>query len=65
MRYFIGDVRDKERLFRAFEGVEYVIHATALKQGPAAEYNLFGAVKTNIMGAENVINVAIDQGEKK
>jgi len=61
MRYFIGDVRDKERLYRAFQGVDYVIHAAALKQVPAAEYNPFEAVKTNILGAQNVINVAIDQ----
>jgi UDP-N-acetylglucosamine 4,6-dehydratase len=65
MRYFIGDVRDKERLYRAFHGVDYVIHAAALKQVPAAEYNPFEAVKTNILGAENVINVAIDKGVKK
>lgn len=65
IRYFIGDVRDKERLHRAFHGVEYVIHAAALKQVPAAEYNPFEAVKTNIIGAQNVINVAIDQGVKK
>lgn len=65
MRYFIGDVRDKERLDRAFHGVDYVIHAAALKQVPAAEYNPFEAVKTNILGAQNVINVAIDQGVKK
>jgi len=65
MRYFIGDVRDKERLNRAFQGVDYVIHAAALKQVPAAEYNPFEAVKTNIMGAQNVINVAIDQGVKR
>jgi UDP-N-acetylglucosamine 4,6-dehydratase len=65
MRYFIGDVRDKERLYRAFQGVDYVIHAAALKQVPAAEYNPFEAVKTNIIGAQNVINVAIDQGVKK
>jgi UDP-N-acetylglucosamine 4,6-dehydratase len=65
MRYFIGDVRDKERLYRAFQGVDYVIHAAALKQVPAAEYNPFEAVKTNILGAQNVINVAIDQGVKK
>ena len=62
IRYFIGDVRDKERLNRAFYGVDYVIHAAALKQVPAAEYNPFEAVKTNIIGAQNVINVAIDQG---
>jgi UDP-N-acetylglucosamine 4,6-dehydratase len=61
MRYFIGDVRDKERLYRAFQGVDYVIHAAALKQVPAAEYNPFEAVKTNIIGAQNVINAAIDQ----
>jgi len=60
IRYFIGDVRDKERLYRAFTGVDYVIHAAALKQVPAAEYNPFEAVKTNILGAENIINVAID-----
>ncbi len=65
IRYFIGDVRDKERLHRAFHGVDYVIHAAALKQVPAAEYNPFEAIKTNIIGAQNVINVAIDQGVKK
>jgi UDP-N-acetylglucosamine 4,6-dehydratase len=65
MRYFIGDIRDKERLNRAFRNVDYVIHAAALKQVPAAEYNPFEAVKTNILGAQNVINVAIDQGVKK
>ena len=65
MRYFIGDVRDKERLYRAFQGVDYVIHAAALKQVPAAEYNPFEAVKMNILGAQNVINVAIDQGVKR
>jgi UDP-N-acetylglucosamine 4,6-dehydratase len=65
IRYFIGDVRDKERLYRAFHGVDYVVHAAALKQIPAAEYNPFEAVKTNIIGAQNVINVAIDQGVKK
>ena len=62
IRYFIGDVRDKERLNRAFQGVDFVIHAAAMKQVPAAEYNPFEAVKTNIIGAQNVINVAIDQG---
>ncbi len=65
IRYFIGDVRDKERLYRAFHSVDYVIHAAALKQVPAAEYNPFEAIKTNILGAENIINVAIDQGVKK
>jgi len=65
MRYFIGDVRDKERMNRAFRNVDYVIHAAALKQVPAAEYNPFEAIKTNILGSQNVINVAIDQGVKK
>ena len=65
MRYFIGDVRDKERLYRAFQGVDYIIHAAALKQVPTLEYNPFEAVKTNIIGAQNIINVAIDQGVKK
>lgn len=65
IRYFIGDVRDKERLYRAFHGVDCVIHAAALKQVPAAEYNPFEAVKTNILGAQNVINVAIDQRVKR
>ena len=63
MRFFIGDVRDEKRLTKALEGVDIVIHAAALKQVPAAEYNPFEAVKTNILGAENVINasVATDQ----
>jgi UDP-N-acetylglucosamine 4,6-dehydratase len=65
IRFFIGDVRDAERLSRAFHNVDYVIHAAALKQVPAAEYNPFEAVKTNILGAQNIINVAIDQGIKK
>jgi UDP-N-acetylglucosamine 4,6-dehydratase len=65
VRYFIGDVRDKERLNRGFQDVDYVIHAAALKQVPTLEYNPFEAVKTNIIGAQNVINVAIDQGVKK
>src|SRR4030067_1374264 len=65
LRFFIGDVRDKERLYRAFRGVDYVIHAAALKQVPAAEYNQFEAGKTNILGAQNIINVAIDPGGKK
>lgn len=65
MRYFLGDVRDQERLARAFHGVDYIIHAAALKQIPAAEYNPFEAVKTNILGAQNIINVAIDRGVKK
>ncbi len=65
LRYFIGDVRDKERLTRAFDGVDIVIHAAALKQVPACEYNPFEAVKTNILGAENIINAAIDRNVKK
>lgn len=65
VRYFIGDVRDKERLMRAFEGVDIVIHAAALKQVPAAEYNPMECIKTNILGAENIINAAIDCGVKK
>jgi len=65
IRYFIGDVRDKERLYRAFDQVDIVIHAAALKQVPAAEYNPFEAVKTNIIGAQNIINVAIDQRVKR
>lgn len=65
IRFFIGDVRDKERLHRAFQGVDYIIHAAAMKQITAAEYNPFEAVKTNILGAQNVINVAIDQGVER
>lgn len=65
IRYFIGNVRDKERLYRAFDGVDYVIHAAALKQVPACEYNPFEAVKTNINGAQNIVNAAIDKGVKK
>jgi UDP-N-acetylglucosamine 4,6-dehydratase len=65
IRYFIGDVRDRERLYRAFNGVDVVVHAAALKQVPACEYNPFEAVQTNIMGAKNVIDAAIDQGVKK
>ncbi|MFY8300301.1 UDP-N-acetylglucosamine 4,6-dehydratase (inverting) [Pseudoalteromonas sp. SS15] len=65
MRYFIGDVRDKERLIRAMRGVDYVIHAAALKQVPAAEYNPMECIKTNINGAENVIEAALDNNVKK
>jgi UDP-N-acetylglucosamine 4,6-dehydratase/5-epimerase len=61
LRYFLGDVRDKERLYRAFDGIQVVIHAAAMKQVPASEYNPMEAIKTNIIGAENVINVCIDQ----
>jgi UDP-N-acetylglucosamine 4,6-dehydratase len=62
MRYFIGDVRDEPRLRRALEGVDIVVHAAALKQVPAAEYNPFEAVKTNILGAQNVIDASIAAG---
>ncbi len=65
LRFFIGDVRDRERLTRAMEGVDYVIHAAALKQVPACEYNPAEAIKTNIHGALNVIDSALDTGVKK
>lgn len=65
LRFFIGDVRDKERLTRAFEGVDYVVHAAALKQVPACEYNPNEAIKTNIHGAQNVIDAALDTNVKK
>ncbi len=65
LRFFIGDVRDRARLSRAFEGVDYVIHAAALKQVPACEYNPAEAIKTNIGGAQNVIDAALDSGIKK
>ena len=65
MRYFIGDVRDAERLRMALRGVDHVIHAAALKQVPTAEYNPFECIKTNVMGAENVVNAAIACGVKR
>jgi len=65
LRFFIGDVRDEDRLKRAMEGVDYVIHAAALKQVPACEYNPLEAIKTNIEGAANVINAVLDTGVKK
>lgn len=65
IRYFLGDIRDKSRLYRAFEEVDYVIHAAALKQVPALEYNPTEAVKTNIGGADNIVDAAIDAGVKK
>jgi len=65
LRFFIGDVRDKDRLKRAFDGTDIVIHAAALKQIPAAEYNPFEFIKTNILGAANVIDASIDCGVKK
>ncbi len=65
LRYFLGDVRDLDRLRRALTGVDTVIHAAALKQVPACEYNPFEAVKTNILGAQNLVNAAIDSGVKR
>lgn len=65
LRYFIGDVRDADRLRRAMEGIEVVIHAAALKQVPAAEYNPFECIKTNILGAQNVIEACLDKGVKR
>lgn len=65
IRYFIGDVRDKDRLRRAMEGIEIVIHAAALKQVPAAEYNPFECIKTNVLGAQNVIEACLDGNVKK
>jgi len=65
LRFFIGDVRDKERLKRALNGVDYIIHAAALKQVPSCEYNPIEAVRTNVIGAQNIIDAAIDCGVKK
>jgi UDP-N-acetylglucosamine 4,6-dehydratase len=65
LRYFIGDVRDQQRLFRAMHGVDIVVHAAALKQVPACEYNPMEAIKTNILGSSNVIEAALDAGVKK
>lgn len=65
LRFFIGDVRDKDRLYRAFKNVDYVIHAAAMKQVPACEYNPFEAIKTNIHGAQNIVDAAIDCKVKK
>ncbi len=65
MRYFLGDVRDKDRLTRAFEDVDIIIHAAALKQVPAAEYNPMECIKTNVLGAENVIEAALSNHVKK
>ena len=65
IRYFLGDIRDKDRLYRAFDGVDYIIHAAALKQVPALEYNPFEAVKTNIVGAQNIVDAAVDRNVKK
>lgn len=65
IRYFIGDIRDRDRITRALEGIDTVIHAAALKQVPAAEYNPFEAIKTNIIGGQNLIEACIDRGVKK
>ncbi len=65
LRFFLGDIRDRNRLYRAFDGVDIVIHAAALKQIPAAEYNPFEVVKTNILGAQNIIDAAIDRGVER
>ena len=65
LRYFIGDIRDAARLRRAFEGVDFVVHAAALKQVPACEYNPMEAVKTNILGSSNVIDAALDAGVER
>jgi UDP-N-acetylglucosamine 4,6-dehydratase/5-epimerase len=65
LRYFIGDVRDANRLHRAFDGIDIVVHAAALKQVPTAEYNPFEVIKTNVLGAQHVIDVAIDRHVKR
>jgi len=65
VRFFIGDVRDKDRLYRALDGVDYVVHAAATKIVPTAEYNPFECVKTNIIGAMNLIDACIDKGIKR
>lgn len=65
IRYFIGDIRDKERLYRALQGVDFVIHAAAMKHVPASEYNPTEAIKTNIYGTQNLINVAADVGVQR
>jgi UDP-N-acetylglucosamine 4,6-dehydratase len=65
LRFFIGDVRDRDRLYRALDGVDFVVHAAALKQVPTAEYNPLEAIKTNIIGAANVIDAAIDRNVKR
>ena len=62
LRYFLGDIRDKDRMKRACEGVDIVVHAAALKQVPACEYNPMEAIKTNILGSSNVVDAALDTG---
>ncbi|MDA9249185.1 UDP-N-acetylglucosamine 4,6-dehydratase (inverting) [Gammaproteobacteria bacterium] len=64
IRFFIGDVRDKDRLYRALDGVDYIVHAAATKIVPTAEYNPFECIKTNVIGAMNIIDAAIDKGVK-
>src|SRR5947209_4242020 len=65
LRYLIGDVRDRERIYRATQGVDFVVHAAAMKQVPACEYNPFEAVRTNVLGAQHVVDAAIDSGVEK
>lgn len=65
LRFFLGDIRDKSRLHKAFDGVDYVVHAAALKQVPALEYNPTEAVKTNVIGADNIVDAAIEKGVQK
>ena len=65
LRYFIGDVRDRERLYRAFDGVDIIVHAAALKQIPTCEYNPLEAIRTNVLGAANIVDAAIDRGVQK
>ena len=65
LSFFLGDIRDRDRLYRAFDSVDFVIHAAALKQVPALEYNPLEAIKTNIMGASNILDAALDMGVKK
>ncbi|WP_417422283.1 UDP-N-acetylglucosamine 4,6-dehydratase (inverting) [Halomonas sp.] len=65
VRFFIGDVRDRERLYRALDGVDYVVHAAATKIVPTAEYNPFECIKTNVLGAMNLVDACIDKGVKK
>lgn len=65
IRWFLGDIRDRDRLYRAMHGIDYVVHAAALKQVDTAEYNPFEFVKTNVIGSQNVIDAAIDEGARK
>ena len=65
LRYFLGDVRDRDRVKRALEGIDVVVHAAALKQVPAAEYNPFEFIKTNVIGGQNLIECALDAGVRR